>query len=206
MSTTKPPASTPCVITDLLSSRLHRLAALSSASASLRVQRKFGLTLMEWRSIGMLGAFAPLSLKDLARRAGLDKSYASRTVSGLLDRGLIASERSDVDARGVMLSLTKEGEALYRKVFPDAVARNEELLSSFSAQERVQLMEMLRRMTVSATRLLEHEHRVAAGEAVDDSAAKAPHAKSRANTAGNGVDLQEIRDLVLRLSDLVGGP
>jgi DNA-binding MarR family transcriptional regulator len=206
MSTTKPLAPTPCVITDLLSSRLHRLAALSSASASLRVQRKFGLTLMEWRSIGMLGAFAPLSLKDLARRAALDKSYASRTVSGLLDRGLIASERSDVDARGVMLSLTKEGEALYRKVFPDAVARNEELLSSFSAQERVQLMEMLRRMTVSATRLLEHEHRVTDGEAVDDAPAKASHVKSRGNAAGNGVDLQEIRDLVSRLSDLVGGP
>ncbi len=196
----------PRVITDLLSSRLHNLAGLSAASASLRVQRKFGLTLLEWRSIGMLGAHAPLSLKELARRAALDKSYASRTVSGLIERGLVASERSDLDARAVMLSLTKAGDALYRKVIVDANARNERLLSPLNAEQRRQLMEMLAALTTSARTVLEEERRAANGEEIDDDDSAAAAESARASQASaDSPDLAEIRALVSRLNRLVGG-
>lgn len=199
-------SGSPQVITDLLSSRLHNLAGLSAASASLRVQRKFGLTLLEWRSIGMLGAFAPLSLKDLARRAALDKSYASRTVSGLIERGLIASERNDADGRGVMLSLTKDGEALYQKVIADAIARNERLLSPLSAEQRKQLMTMLSALTVSARQVLEIEERAANGEAIEDEAPPATPDKAASKSAAlQDLDLDEIRKLASRLHQLVGG-
>ena len=195
----------PQVITDLLSSRLHNLAGLSAASASLRVQRKFGLTLLEWRSIGMLGAFAPLSLKELARRAGLDKSYASRTVAGLIEHGLVVSERNDADARGVMLSLTKEGENVYRKVLADAIARNERLLSPLTAEQRGQLMEMLAALTVSARRVLDDERRAANGEAVDDEPPPASGKAATKSALEKGMELGEIRNLVSRLNQLVGG-
>jgi DNA-binding MarR family transcriptional regulator len=195
----------PKVLTDLLSSRLHTLAGLSAASASLRVERKFGLALLEWRSIGMLGGFAPLSLKELARRAALDKSYASRTVAGLIERGLVVSEKNDADARGVMLSLTKEGQTLYKKVFADAVARNERLLAPLSAEQRTQLIEMLATLTVSARRVLDHERRAAAGEAVDDDEPESMQGASPAKANGAGIDVGEVRYLVSRLNELVGG-
>ncbi|WP_423199325.1 MULTISPECIES: MarR family winged helix-turn-helix transcriptional regulator [unclassified Cupriavidus] len=199
------PGPAPKVITDLLSSRLHNLAGLSAASASLRVQRKFNLTLLEWRSIGMLGAYAPLSLKELARRAALDKSYASRTVSGLIERGLVASERSDTDARAVMLSLTKAGDALYRKVIVDANARNERLLSPLSPQQRKQLMEMLAMLTTSARAVLDEERRAAAGEAIDDDEPVGAAGMEPVDTLVPAeVDLAEIRALVARLGKLVG--
>lgn len=207
MSATKRNAgAAPRIITDLLSSRLHNLAGLSAASASLRVQRKFGLTLLEWRSIGMLGAHAPLSLKELARRAALDKSYASRTVSGLIERGLIVSERSDTDARAVLLSLTKAGDALYRKVIVDANARNERLLSPLSAEQRRQLMEMLSMLTASARDVLDEERRAAAGEPIDETETQAPAADAATEQSGGAdLDLAEIRSLVSRLNRLVGG-
>jgi DNA-binding MarR family transcriptional regulator len=167
----------PKVLTDLLSSRLHTLAGLSAASASLRVERKFGLALLEWRSIGMLGGFAPLSLKELARRAALDKSYASRTVAGLIERGLVVSEKNDADARGVMLSLTKEGQTLYKKVFADAVARNERLLAPLSAEQRTHLMETLATLTVSARR------RARLWTMTNPKACKAPHPPKRTGPA-----------------------
>jgi DNA-binding MarR family transcriptional regulator len=201
----KPSLPAPKALTDLLSSRLHTLAGLSAASASLRVERKFGLALLEWRSIGMLGGFAPLSLKELARRAALDKSYASRTVAGLIERGLVVSEKNDADARGVMLSLTKEGQALYKKVFADAVARNERLLAPLSAEQRTQLMEALATLTVSARRVLDHERRAAAGEAVDDDEPESMQGASPAKANGAGIDVGEVRYLVSRLNELVGG-
>ncbi|GJG97563.1 MarR family winged helix-turn-helix transcriptional regulator [Cupriavidus pauculus] len=199
-------SAAPRIITDLLSSRLHNLAGLSAASASLRVQRKFGLTLLEWRSIGMLGAHAPLSLKELARRAALDKSYASRTVSGLIERGLIVSERSDTDARAVLLSLTKAGDALYRKVIVDANARNERLLRPLDADQRKQLMDMLSMITASARDVLDEEKRAAAGEDTEEDIVPTPPSGSAAaEHHGGALDLDEIRTLVQRLNQLVGG-
>lgn len=198
-------SSPPRVITDLLSSRLHNLSGLSAASASLRVQRKFGLTLLEWRSIGMLGAFAPLSLKELASRAALDKSYASRTVGGLIERGIVVSERNDADGRGVMLSLTQDGKALYEKVLADAIARNERLLSPLSAPQREQLMAMLAAVTVSARKVLEDEQRAANGEAIEDDTPAPASRAARKASAADDATFGEIRDLVSRLQQLVGG-
>jgi DNA-binding MarR family transcriptional regulator len=195
------------VISDLMSHRLHQLATISSLSASMRYERKFGLTLLEWRAIGMLGGYAPLSLKELARRAGLDKSYASRTVSGLIDRGWVVSERNDIDGRGVMLSLTESGHALYRKIFPDAVARNERMLSVLKPAQRRQLIELLTLLGVGARRLLDDERRAAAGGVVEDDETP-PRAKAKrgdaAAAASPPLDIDEMRYLVARMNELIG--
>jgi DNA-binding MarR family transcriptional regulator len=189
-------------ITDLLSARLHALAAMSAAVTTPRVERKFGLSLLEWRALAHLGAAESLSLNELARRAGLDKSYASRTVGGLIERGLVASERSEVDARSVALRLTKKGEVLYQKAFADAVGRNERLLGRLSATQRGQLMEMLDLVSLSAREALDDERRLAAGEAVVD---RTPSVRLKANgDAAQGPDLHEIRYLLARLNKAVG--
>lgn len=203
MSTTKRSATSPRVMSDLMSARLHALANLSAATTSLRVERKFGLSLQEWRSLGQLGGFAPLSLKELANRAGLDKSAASRIVSTLTERGLVGSERNDTDGRGVMLRLTAKGQALYQEAFSDAVARNERLLAPLRTEQRQQLIEMLGVLNVSARRALDDERKMAAGEAVDEVPPSKTRAAARSAEPDNGLDLVEVRYLVSRLSELL---
>lgn len=208
MSQSKRTVPAPRVMSDLISTRIHALANLSSATTTLRVERKYGLTLLEWRSIGQLGGFAPLSLKELARRAGFEKSYASRTISGLIERGLVASERSDSDGRGVMLSLTPKGKALYETAFEDAVARNERLLSPLKDEQRLQLIEILGLLTLSAKRALENE-RSGVDDGSDADAGPAPRKKARTatpaqDTAEGSVDLVEMRYLLSRLNELAG--
>lgn len=203
MRTSKPSMPSPRVMSDLMSARLHALANLSAATTSLRVERKFGLTLLEWRSIGQLGGFAPLSLKELASRAGLDKSSASRIVSVLTERGLVASERNDADGRGVMLSLTGKGLALYQEAFSDAVARNERLLAPLRKEQRVQLIEMLGALNVSARRALEDERKMAAGETVDEVPTPSTRAAARGGETDHSLDMVEMRYLVSRLSELL---
>jgi DNA-binding MarR family transcriptional regulator len=188
-----------------MSHHLHQLASLWSMSATLRYERKFKVSLLEWRAIGMLGGFAPLSLKELARRAGLDKSYASRTISGLIERGWVISERDNNDGRGVMLRLSKSGDELYRRILPDAVSRNERMLSTLTREQRAQLSELLALLNVSARKLLEEERRAAAGEAVDGDDVPAAPRNERNGPAGSaGMDLEEMRCLVTRLGELVG--
>lgn len=205
MATKKNRAMRPKVLTDLMSHKLHQLASLSSVSASLRYERKFQISLLEWRAIGMLGGFSPLSLKELARRAGLDKSYASRTVSSLIERGWVLSERDNNDGRGVMLKLSTSGEELYRRILPDAVLRNERMLSMLSAEQQDQLFDLLELLNQSARKLLDQERRAAAGEIPEDDEAPASTKEKLASvqTNNSSVDLDEVRYLVQRLNELV---
>jgi DNA-binding MarR family transcriptional regulator len=190
-------------ITDLLSARLHTLAALSAASASLRVERKYSLTLLEWRSLAHLGGYAPLSLKDLAHRTGMEKSNASRTMSSLIERGLVRSEKNDVDARGVMLRLTEKGTALYKEVFADALGRNERLLEPLSEEKRELLMEMLTALTDSAKQVLHEERLIAKGELQDSEVEPKRRGKGAAPLPREPLNYEEIEDLVGRLNALL---
>ncbi len=47
-------------------------------------------------------------LQGLAREVNLDKSQASRTVSDMIERGLLQRESDESDGRGVQLSLTAQ--------------------------------------------------------------------------------------------------
>ncbi|OZI34726.1 MarR family transcriptional regulator [Bordetella genomosp. 10] len=139
---------------ELISFRLNILASTWSRLAAETNQREFGLDPREWRIVGMLGAYAPMSLQGLAREVNLDKSQASRTVSDMIERGLLQRDSDESDGRSVQLSLTAQGKALYRKVFPRAVRRNEELLSVLSDEERAVLDRALDVLTAHAQKTL----------------------------------------------------
>ncbi|UUZ66492.1 MarR family winged helix-turn-helix transcriptional regulator (plasmid) [Polaromonas sp. P1-6] len=150
---TSPERPTPANLKELFSFRLNLLAHLSSKIAALVNEREFELDSREWRIIGLLGAFSPFSLQALAREVNVDKSQASRIVSGLIQRGLLQRGADENDGRGVQLSLTPQGKTVYRKVFPKAVKRNEVLLSVLSEQDHECLERILTHLTDRASEL-----------------------------------------------------
>jgi DNA-binding MarR family transcriptional regulator len=93
-----------------------------------------------------VGAFAPLSVKDVARQANLDKSPASRAVQALVDEGLVAKQASEVDGRGVVLTLTPKGRRVWQRVMALIERRNEQILACLSAAERRELDRLLERV------------------------------------------------------------
>ena len=124
-------------IRDLLSYRLHVVANLLSRGAELRYRREFGVSLWEWRTVALLGGAAGAqSLNELARAAGIDKSQMSRVVSGLAARRLVLRSIDADDARGVKLTLTRAGRALYQGLIRAAAERNDAFLDCLSAKER----------------------------------------------------------------------
>ena len=156
-STTKrPPEGT--AIRELLSYRLHVVANLLSRGAELRYRREFGVSLWEWRSIALLGgAAAPLSLGELARSAGVDKSQMSRVVSGLSRRGLVLREADAADGRGVRLALSARGRKLYEGLIDAAAERNHAFLGCLSAAERKTLDAALAKLAGRARRMIQDE-------------------------------------------------
>ena len=146
---------------ELVSFRLNMLASHWSRLAAESNQRDFELDPREWRILGMLGAYAPMSLQGLAREVNIDKSLASKAVSLMTERGLLQRGSDESDGRGVQLSLTPKGKQLYRKVFPKAVKRNEELLSVLNKEERAVFDRALDLLTMHAHEALERDRATA---------------------------------------------
>jgi DNA-binding MarR family transcriptional regulator len=140
-------------IRDLLSYRIHRLANALSRGAALRYRRDFGVSLMEWRILALLGAFAPMTLKELARESGLDKSQASRAVAALAARGLVLREAGRSDAREVALHLSEEGLRVQRGLMEAARDRDRAFRACLSPDEAAVLDRAIRRLEAEARRL-----------------------------------------------------
>lgn len=145
-------------IRELLSFRLHVVANLLSRGAEMRYRREFGVSLWEWRTVALLGA-APgaLSLNELARSAGIDKSQMSRVVSGLTARGLVARDADARDARALQLTLAAPGRKLYRGLIRAAVERNTQLLGCLGAREHEVLVAAMKKLAGEAKRQIAAE-------------------------------------------------
>lgn len=145
-------------IRELLSYRLHRVANLLSRGAELRYRREFGVSLWEWRTVALLGAAEEaLSLGELARAAGVDKSQMSRVVAALSRRAIVLRADDKADARGVKLRLSARGRRLYEGLIRAAAERNAALLACLGARERECLERVLDKLAARARRLIEEE-------------------------------------------------
>jgi DNA-binding MarR family transcriptional regulator len=120
-----------------LTYRLHVLNKLAERGISERYQEKLGVSLPEARVIASVGSFGPFSIMELARHANLDKSQASRAAEALIRQGLVQREQSAEDGRVVLVSLTTEGRALYRKVMPIARKWNGDLFDCLDDEEKI---------------------------------------------------------------------
>jgi DNA-binding MarR family transcriptional regulator len=146
-------------IRELLSYRLHSVANLLSRGAEMRYRREFGVSLWEWRTVALLGGAAGTqSLNDLARAAGVDKAQMSRVVSGLTARALVSRQVDVADGRGIRLSLTRSGRALYKRLIGAAAERNDAFVGCLSAKERDCLDQALDKLADEARRFI-HEER-----------------------------------------------
>ncbi len=129
-----------------LSYRMHLVNKLTDKSSADAYVNEFGLPVGQARCLAAIGRFAPLSVVDLAARAYLDKGQASRAAQALVDRGLAAKRPSEMDARGVVLSLTPRGRKLCADVMDLIAQRNAEIFGCLSAAERRVLGRMLDRL------------------------------------------------------------
>jgi DNA-binding MarR family transcriptional regulator len=141
----------------LLGFRLPLLASIRSTTSARRYERLFGLKNLEGRTMFVLGAHQVMSLKQLVRAVGTEKAYASRTITALVEAGLVRKAADAADGRAVRLTLTDAGQGIYQAILADSARRDEDWMSVLSADERVLLLDCLNRLTEQARRLAEAE-------------------------------------------------
>lgn len=130
--------------------RLHTLAKLTDRISQQAYITDTGLPLGEGRCLSAIGSFRPLSVIDLAARANLDKGQASRAAQSLVDQGLVRKQASQIDGRGVVLTLTAKGERAWQRVMDLVERRNAEITACLSAAECAQLDRLLDRLVAHA--------------------------------------------------------
>lgn len=123
---------------DFLTYRLHKLNKITDRQ-STEAYAAMGLGVGEAHCLAAIGEFAPLSVNDLAARANLNKAQASRAAQMLVDRELVLKSASETDARGVVLTPTRSGRALCKRVMRLIAQRNDDIFGCMSANEQRQL-------------------------------------------------------------------
>jgi len=135
----------------------YRLSVLShtvSSAIALVYDKRFDLTIPEWRVIAILGRFPGLSAVEVADRTLMDKVAVSRAVTKLLKNGRLDREFADADRRRSILNLSEEGKRVHDEVAPLALKFEADLLKGLTEEEINVLDSTIERLMARA-RLME---------------------------------------------------
>ena len=80
---------------------------------------------------------------ELVRRSGIDRSTLAEMLRRLVERGLVARQRTEDDQRANELRLTAAGEAMLARAVPAVAAAQERILAPIPAAQRKSLIKLL---------------------------------------------------------------
>ncbi len=118
------------VLSNFLPYQLAVLSERVSRDFSAHYRERFGITTPEWRVVANLSqADGPISIREIYRQVGMEKSKVSRAATRLEERGFVIKEQSPDDRRLVALSLSEKGRDMVRELTPLALAFEQQVLA-----------------------------------------------------------------------------
>lgn len=132
----------------------YRLAVLSntvSTTVARAYDKRFSVSIPEWRVIAVLGRFPGLSAVEVAGRTLMDKVAVSRAVTKLIKSGRIDREFADSDKRRSILNLSEDGKQLHDEIAELALQFERDLLQGFDDAEIDNLNSIMERLLARAS-------------------------------------------------------
>ena len=123
------------ILEDFLPYRLAVLSHTVSTTIAKVYEKKFGVSIPEWRVIAILGRFPGLSAVEVADRTMLDKVAVSRAVTKLIKNRRVDRQFADADRRRSILNLSEEGQKVHNEIAPLALAFEQDLLQGISTED-----------------------------------------------------------------------
>ncbi len=124
----------------------YRLSIVSNTISQLIAddyQRRYDISMTEWRVMAVLARFDGLSAREVAERTAMDKVAVSRALARLVAADRVNRDTHDGDKRRSVLSLTEAGWTMHDEVAPMARAREREVLARLDADEQAWLNRIL---------------------------------------------------------------
>ncbi|NQV86838.1 MAG: MarR family transcriptional regulator [Woeseiaceae bacterium] len=131
----------------------YRLAVLSntvSTTVARAYDKRFSVSIPEWRVIAVLGRFPGISAVEVAERTFLDKVAVSRAVTKLIKNGRVDREFADADKRRSILNLSQDGKKLHDEIAELGLQFERDLVEGFSAEEMETLKSIMERLMARA--------------------------------------------------------
>lgn len=112
-----------------------------------------GFTPAEFAVLEVLYHKGPLLLGEVQRKVLVSSGGITYLVDRLEERGLVERRPCAEDRRARYAALTKEGEALMRRIFPAHAERLERALSGLDEDEKREAVRLLRKLGLHAASL-----------------------------------------------------
>jgi DNA-binding MarR family transcriptional regulator len=148
------------ILEDFLPYRLAILSHSVSNSIATVYDKRFGLSIPEWRVIAIVGRFPGLSAVEVAERTVMDKVAVSRAVTKLIKRGRIDRQFADADRRRSILNLSEQGRKVHDEIAPLALQMEEDLLEGLS-EEEIQVLDKVIDKLYAKSQLFAEPHQYA---------------------------------------------
>lgn len=149
-------------LSDALSFRVSRFAAINEHLGSKHFRDEFELSLSEWRVLGLVQESDPATTSSVRAMLLMDRGLLSRVVKALRTRGLLISQTSATDKRQIELFLTVEGRELHQACMEFTKERNREMASALTTAEQAEFQRILDVLITS------NAQRLTTKEAADD--------------------------------------
>ena len=127
----------------------YRIVALGHAMSD-RLQRAYAnenITINEWRVLAVIAQEASLAARDVVRLTPLDKMSVSRAVASLEAKGFAERSVSSSDRRVNVVSLTRDGRALFDRAAALALDYEDDILTVLTEEERRSLDRILTKLS-----------------------------------------------------------
>ena len=148
----------PQSIFDLLNFRLSELLGISGSLVTRICESEYGITREEWQFVAMLAELKAMSPSDLAARTTVDRSQTSKTLRGLMSKGLVERQKVPGDGRRALVLLSQAGSNLFAQLFPRVVQVHHEVLQDLGPAQRQDLARSLGAIQARALAVAQ-EHR-----------------------------------------------
>ena len=123
------------ILEDFLPYRLSITSHTVSTNIARVYEKRFGVSIPEWRVIAVLGRYPGLSAVEVADRTLMDKVAVSRAVTKLIKTGRIDREFADADRRRSILNLSEEGKKVHNEIAPLALEFEQQLVQNISEED-----------------------------------------------------------------------
>jgi DNA-binding MarR family transcriptional regulator len=141
------------ILEDFLPYRLSITSHTVSTNIARVYEKRFGVSIPEWRVIAVLGRYPGLSAVEVADRTLMDKVAVSRAVTKLIKNGRIDREFADADRRRSILNLSEEGKQVHNEIAPLALEFEQQLVQNISEDDYEKFNSVLEQL-LSKARLL----------------------------------------------------
>ena len=130
-----------------LPNQITVLSALIAQPYYARLQKRYGLLLVQWRVLRAIAARPGTTQSEIATDWGLNLMTVNRVTFELRKRSLIVGETDENDRRRVRFWLTEDGAAVFEPIAEEAAAWGDMLVANLSQAEIDEFERLVQKMT-----------------------------------------------------------